>query len=1077
MAQAQKNRFVGAFSTRKQLLDITEREAAAREGGIISKDLLDRYKALFHKDGKMLDYALMPRREKKAKHKEFREFFGGITDKEQEQIAQYLGLEDITEHALDNLDFAQNTPDAYSLFRIMLEDGIAGKSSDEALEFLAEKKKNLDEMVIRMVLTMHPTIFDSDFAIQKKTVLTSTLVAFNPENGREIRVKEKSALENFIRGVVGDIKGGKYTTPEEKVNVAYEASMEKNHTTRIRKQISSAMTSLYTAVADLAEKTDDHKVKRGLLDFITTDKQYNKSHIFKRKREDLISEAAEKDAKRIFMLATWGLSADTDGRTEATSIEAYRQVEDQVVDGKFTGSIRDLRQNAKVQELLISSLVQARFRRNSKFRGVCEEFMAENIGNGKPRYEKYNMAPQGMRAAKFANQIILSSLDEEDRGKFLEKMIAENIPLLPDGLEESVISFNEQYRIIYKKFLNEHKLSPDTSFAQLMEKTDNRGFNLAKLLRDEVREAGFELDETGRSYQPIDPKTGLTEYLLGTKQLNGTKELEDIPENYSGHTTMNRKTLMDTVKRLIVFKHLKEKYPDDIVADRHQIANFSSTNDFLTMMKLFQDTKLMTVKDGKVEKVDIHVQPLLETIQDLRHAPDIFKELLKEGSISLSYYQKTGVAKFMLGFSDGAKSAGNFASEWEIYKAASELTKIFAEKGIRTEFFQGRGRGMNRGGNLEAGMASTAMMAANVVEKPYFDCTFQSDLPVQMGIFDGYGERQIASSMMGAWNGVDRAKKMAKMSGAERRHFDAMEADIDWISNLSAQKFNEVVREGAETVKFVNGVWKNPKNNSRPEKRGNEKKNGAEIDYVKEIKFFRRALKNESLSGADRGICEEMLKRHISDAKKQREESVKKYDDTRAVPIETAFAIADLPANLVGFKYAIKKFIENSGGSKAGMKRLRELTEKHPFFAAMVEKAKIGMEKYDPDIADIYGGVTKAQKCVDSIKHELKGLNELLHQISGESKVTRASIIPTPEDGKREKWRDIAGHTLHEAAKSPTVKDRATQVTYAEFSRLGLKRIPPKLQKTVWKHLPEELMERARSYNEERAQAASAGRR
>jgi len=271
---------------------------------------------------------------------------------------------------------------------------------------------------------------------------------------------------------------------------------------------------------------------------------------------------------------------------------------------------------------------------------------------------------------------------------------------------------------------------------------------------------------------------------------------------------------------------------------------------------------------------------------------------------------------------------------------------------------------------------------------------------------------------------------------------------------------------------------KNSKNNSRPDTRGVDKKNnGVEIDYIKEIKLLRRALKNKSLSNADRESYEVMLNRHISEAKKRKEELVKKYDDTRAVPIETAFAIADLPEKLVGFKKALNQFIKKvdkeTGKKGSGLKRLRELMEEDPFFAAMVEKAKIGIKQYDPDIADIYGGITKAQKCVDGIKHELNGLNELLCQISAEKTVTRASIISTPEDEKKTKWGDISGHLLHQTAKSDKVKDEATQITYAEFSRLGLKRIPPKLQEMVWGHPSEELMERARGFEEEKARAGA----
>ena len=91
----------------------------------------------------------------------------------------------------------------------------------------------------------------------------------------------------------------------------------------------------------------------------------------------------------------------------------------------------------------------------------------------------------------------------------------------------------------------------------------------------------------------------------------------------------------------------------------------------------------------------LRVVPLLETIDDLRHAGDILRELL-----ALPWYRRRcdGRQEVMIGYSDSAKDGGRLAANWELYQAQEEVVRACTESGIEVTLFHGRGGSVGRGG-------------------------------------------------------------------------------------------------------------------------------------------------------------------------------------------------------------------------------------------------------------------------------------------------------------------------------------------------------------------------------------------
>jgi phosphoenolpyruvate carboxylase len=107
------------------------------------------------------------------------------------------------------------------------------------------------------------------------------------------------------------------------------------------------------------------------------------------------------------------------------------------------------------------------------------------------------------------------------------------------------------------------------------------------------------------------------------------------------------------------------------------------------------------------------IVPLFETIADLRAAPGIMREALAIPLIRRSTHWQGNVQEVMIGYSDSNKDGGFVASNWELTKAQSSLTKVGAEAGTAIAFFHGRGGSVSRGG-APTGRAIAAQPAGSI---------------------------------------------------------------------------------------------------------------------------------------------------------------------------------------------------------------------------------------------------------------------------------------------------------------------------------------------------------------------------
>jgi len=90
--------------------------------------------------------------------------------------------------------------------------------------------------------------------------------------------------------------------------------------------------------------------------------------------------------------------------------------------------------------------------------------------------------------------------------------------------------------------------------------------------------------------------------------------------------------------------------------------------------------------------------PLFESIEDLRNAPAVCRELWTAPAYRKLLASWDNTQEVMLGYSDSNKDGGMLTSTWEIFRAHRALHEVARECGVRLRLFHGRGGTVGRGG-------------------------------------------------------------------------------------------------------------------------------------------------------------------------------------------------------------------------------------------------------------------------------------------------------------------------------------------------------------------------------------------
>src|SRR2546425_4143892 len=120
-------------------------------------------------------------------------------------------------------------------------------------------------------------------------------------------------------------------------------------------------------------------------------------------------------------------------------------------------------------------------------------------------------------------------------------------------------------------------------------------------------------------------------------------------------------------------------------------------NDVLGVYLLAKEAGLFADAAG-VESCTLPIVPLFESIDDLRRAPEIVRDLLQLPLVRRTLRAPGGVFEVMIGYSDSNKDGGFLASNWGLAKAQLRLTPLGRGVGVPVAFFHRRRGPVSPGG-------------------------------------------------------------------------------------------------------------------------------------------------------------------------------------------------------------------------------------------------------------------------------------------------------------------------------------------------------------------------------------------
>ena len=228
-----------------------------------------------------------------------------------------------------------------------------------------------------------------------------------------------------------------------------------------------------------------------------------------------------------------------------------------------------------------------------------------------------------------------------------------------------------------------HKHLADGPVQEWLDRIAVLGFHTAELdIREESGRLGDSVQELAAELGLCIDYNGLREdrkqaFLLAEPPADIARRL--TPERLSPATR-------ETLELFCLLARMSAQYGTEslgtlIVSMTHH------ASDVLAMVWL---SRLGAACEG-VAHAPLPVMPLLETIEDLRRAEGILRDMFAQ-PVYQAYLDALGRNQIcMIGYSDSVKDGGYIAANWRLYDAQQRLARLAGEFDVNITFFHGRG--------------------------------------------------------------------------------------------------------------------------------------------------------------------------------------------------------------------------------------------------------------------------------------------------------------------------------------------------------------------------------------------------
>jgi len=316
---------------------------------------------------------------------------------------------------------------------------------------------------------------------------------------------------------------------------------------------------------------------------------------------------------------------------------------------------------------------------------------------------------------------------------------------------------------------------------------------------------------------------------------------------------------------------------------------------------------------------ELEIAPLFETIDDIGRIDSVLDALLQNPVYKALLDKSGGMQEVMLGYSDSCKDGGILSAAWGLYQAQQKVVQISTRHAISCRIFHGRGGTITRGG----GPTHDAIMA-----QPQNTVQGQIKFTEQGEVLShkyGNAETAIYELTMGI-TGLMKAT-MGTLQ-VDRKNYDDFYPAMQQLSDYSETCYRELTDH---TEGFFEYFY--------------------ETTPVSEIGLM--------------NIGSRPSHRHKGDMSKS---------SVRAIPWVFGWSMSrtTMPA-WYGVGYAINKWSEDNPD---GIKLLRRMNKRWPFFAAMISNLQMSLFKSDMRIALEYSGLCDNRTLAGNIFKLLRDENK-----------------------------------------------------------------------------------------------------
>lgn len=219
---------------------------------------------------------------------------------------------------------------------------------------------------------------------------------------------------------------------------------------------------------------------------------------------------------------------------------------------------------------------------------------------------------------------------------------------------------------------------------------------------------------------------------------------------------------------------------DHTVVRSYIISMTHDLSDMLELMLLMKEEGLVRPPAaGRPPVSMLRLVPLFETIDDLKRAPDLMRELLTDPVYrqyldSMPTRTELPLQEVMLGYSDSNKDGGFLTANTELLLAQRDVAQAVQQCKVDLRFFHGRGGTIGRGGG-RAGRAILAAPAAARTGRIRFTeqgevISFRYALPE---IAQRHLEQILHASLLGTAASTDDAPMSPKLEAVLRNASDS----------------------------------------------------------------------------------------------------------------------------------------------------------------------------------------------------------------------------------------------------------------------------------------------------------------